>query len=142
MVPRSPSARLLSAALVAFVLPSCATIVSDAQTLLHIDSNASQARVRILDRERRPVFEGTTPCRVEVENGAGYWRGAQYVVEVEKEGFHSRRIEVDTEVHPAYFGNALLPGGLIGSLLIDPLSGAMFALTQDHLNVHLDAISF
>ncbi len=137
----SPS-RAAVALLTALLLPSCATIVSDASTLLHIDSNASEARVVVLDADDRPVFEGVTPCHVEVDNGAGYWKGARYVVEVRKDGYLPRRVELEAEVDPAFFGNALLPGGLIGSLLIDPLTGAMFELTQSRLDIELAAISF
>lgn len=141
MVSRPSVSRPLVAALAALLLPSCATIVSDTSTLLHIDSNASEARVRVLDAEERPVFEGVTPCHVEVENGAGYWKGARYVVEVEKDGYLPGRVELESELNPAFFGNALLPGGLIGSLLIDPLSGAMFELAQDRLLVELDSVA-
>lgn len=132
--------RLLFLLLLAPVLPSCATIVSDARTLLHIDSIERAASVRVLDHEDRAIFEGVTPCEVLVDNSVGYWQGARYTVEVEKAGFLPRRIELESDIDPAFFGNVFLPGGLVGSLIVDPWSGAMFELVTDRVLVDLDAL--
>ncbi len=131
---------LLSGLLLLLTATSCATIASSSDTPLHIDSNAVGANVRVLDRDQRPVFEGRAPCTVEVDNASGYLESAKYTVEVAADGYQPRTVTVEADVDVWYFGNVFIPGGLIGSLLIDPLSGAMFQFDTTDLVVDLDVL--
>ncbi|AXO88710.1 hypothetical protein DZC75_12155 [Pseudomonas parafulva] len=47
-----------------------------------------------------------------------------------REGFADHRVELDSTISGWYWGNILL-GGVIGMLIVDPLTGAMYKLPQD-----------
>ncbi len=51
-------------------------------------------------------------------------------------GYEESVVSITSRLDGWYFGNILL-GGLLGMLIIDPLSGAMWKLDQKYLNVNL-----
>ena len=52
------------------------------------------------------------------------------MVEVSKEGFEKKTIQIESKTNGWYIGN-LLFGSLIGFLIIDPLTGAMWTLVLE-----------
>ncbi|MDA1343699.1 MAG: hypothetical protein O2966_07555 [Proteobacteria bacterium] len=62
-------------------------------------------------------------------SGAGYFDGDKYTLSFKKEGFQEKIATLDTEVNGWYFGNILF-GGIIGMLIVDPSTGAMFKLPE------------
>ena len=44
---------------------------------------------------------------------------------------------IDTELDAWYFGNILL-GGVIGMLIVDPATGAMYKLSTDYLHINME----
>ena len=53
-------------------------------------------------------------------------------------GYSPTEVKLDSSVSGWYFGN-LLFGGLIGMLIVDPLTGAMFNLTPEKIEQPLNA---
>jgi hypothetical protein len=53
-------------------------------------------------------------------------------------GYSQAEIKLDSSVSGWYFGNLLL-GGLIGMLIVDPLTGAMYNLTPEKIEQPLTA---
>ncbi|MEP6879751.1 MAG: hypothetical protein ABI865_12980, partial [Nitrosospira sp.] len=58
---------------------------------------------------------------------------------IKKEGFAEQTVIVDTKVNGWYIGGNLLFGGILGWLIIDPATGAMWKLDTNEINVTLDA---
>ncbi len=56
-----------------------------------------------------------------------------------KEGFEEQTVTVDTKVGGWYIGNFLF-GGLIGLLIVDPATGAMWTLDTNEINASLNAL--
>ena len=52
------------------------------------------------------------------------------------DGYESKKINVECKINGWYFGNILI-GGLIGFLIVDPASGAMFRLDSDGISESL-----
>jgi hypothetical protein len=50
-----------------------------------------------------------------------------------KNGYDTKTVPVEFKLDGWYFGNILL-GGLIGMLIIDPATGAMYKLETEFLN--------
>jgi hypothetical protein len=62
----------------------------------------------------------------------GYFKGQNYRLEFELPGHAPAEVHLDSSVSGWYFGN-LAFGGLIGMLIVDPLTGAMFNLSPEKI---------
>lgn len=126
-------------AMAVFVLSGCASIVSKSNWPINIKSSPEQANVRVTDvKEEKEIFQGLTPTSVTLSSKGGYFKGKTYMVEVSKEGFNTQKIEIISNINGWYFGNILL-GGLIGMLIVDPLTGAMWTLAPREINSTLQS---
>ena len=62
-----------------------------------------------------------------LKSGAGFFQKESYQVRFELAGYEVRSIPVECRVNGWYWGNILL-GGVIGMLIVDPATGAMYKL--------------
>jgi hypothetical protein len=111
-------------------LVSCATVLQGGSRPggVTITSEPPAAHVTITNLwTRQPVLEATTPVVASLARHAGYMQPARYQVVVEKPGYEPYILRLEAQVDERYFGN-LVAGGPLGLLVIDPLTGAMYAL--------------
>ena len=120
-----------------FVMAGCASIVSKSQWPINIVSSPDQANVSISERDQGKIHEGKTPMMVTLSSKGGYFRSRVYTVTVSKEGFSDKTVVISGNLNPWYVGN-LVFGGLIGLLIVDPLTGAMWTLEPDKVNLVFD----
>lgn len=126
--------KLTAIALSATVLfSSCASIVSKSSYPITINSNPTEAKISITDKKGIEIYTGNTPASLKLKAGSGFFGKARYQVKFEKVGFDSKTVPVEFKLDGWYFGNLLL-GGLIGMLIIDPATGAMYKLETEFLN--------
>lgn len=120
------------------ILTGCATIMGGgaAETLM-VRSAPDQANVVITDESGVKVFEGKTPTSLPLEKKKSYFSGKKYSVNIKKEDHVEQTIIVDTRLNGWYIGGNLVFGGLIGYLIVDPLTGAIWTLDTDEINVTL-----
>lgn len=123
----------LTVAVVLLISTSCASIVSKSSYPIHIKSNPTEARIIITDRDGIEVYDGLTPASLTLDASAGFFRKAQYTISFEKEGYAPTTIPVVFKLDGWYFGN-LLFGGLVGLLIVDPATGAMYKLSTEYVS--------
>ena len=93
-----------------------------------ITSEPSAAQVTITNLwTRQPLLQATTPVVASLERHAGYMRPARYQIVIEKPGYQPYVLRLEAQLNERYFGN-LVAGGPLGLFVIDPLTGAMYAL--------------
>jgi hypothetical protein len=119
------------------LIASCATIVSKTSYPVSIDTKPEGATVSITDKRGKEVYKGQSPSTVVLKSGAGFFAKAEYQVKVSAPGFAEQVIPVNYKLNGWYFGN-LLFGGVIGMLIIDPATGAMWKLDTPPINVKLN----
>jgi len=119
------------------LLCSCASIIGKSDYPLNIASTPSTAHFTIKDKSGTVIHAGTTPEVVTLKSSAGYFTAARYDITFEKDGFTPKTYSVTAGLDGWYFGNILF-GGLIGMLIVDPLTGAMYKLPKG-VDVPLDA---
>lgn len=120
------------------LMTGCATIVGDKEQGITINSSPSNANVLITDERSMEVHSGNTPTTVQLRKSDGsYFGGKTYTVEIAKDGYESRTMMINSSPNGWYIGGNLIFGGLIGWLIVDPLTGAMYNLTPDTLNASL-----
>ncbi len=110
-------------------LVSCATVLHrGGPEPVTITSEPPEANVTITNLwTRRRILQATTPVVAPLARHAGYLRPARYEIVVEKPGYQLYVIILQAELEKPYFGN-VVAGGPLGFLVIDPLTGAMYAL--------------
>jgi len=116
---------------VALLAAGCASIVSHSNWPITFNSNPSGAEIVITDRNGNQIHRGTTPTTLTLKSSSGFFSPARYDVEVKLAGYNVANASVSAEINGWYFGN-LFFGGLIGMLVVDPATGAMWRLPQQY----------
>lgn len=131
------------AVLIAFVglNSGCASIIKGSgPQSISIRSTPPDAVVKILDaRTGNTLSQGRTPLIVPLKKSNGFFSAGKYRVVIEKEGFVTREVQLDARVSGWYLAGNFVFGGLIGWLIVDPATGAMWTLNPDELSVELNS---
>ena len=110
-------------------LSGCATIVSNTSWPVSIDSKPDGVHVSITNKSGKEVYAGKTPLVTKLKSGSGFFSKESYTVVMTYKGIEKRTINLECTINGWYFGNLLI-GGLIGMLIIDPATGAMYRLEK------------
>jgi hypothetical protein len=132
------STKTLALAGLIMISTSCATIVSKSKYPVSIDSTPRGADITITNRRGDQVYSGKTPTLVKLKSGAGFFTNAKYAIKISKDGFTTKTVELRATLNGWYLGN-LVFGGLLGLLIVDPASGAMYKLKQLDVNETLES---
>lgn len=114
----------------------CASIVSHNRWPVTITSMPIGAKVVITNHAGQEVFSGTTPTATTLKSGAGFFQGETYMLKFSRDGYEPKTSVLSSKVNGWYFGNLFI-GGLIGMLIVDPATGAMYRLDQKEVQVAL-----
>ncbi len=117
-------------------LCSCASIITSGDRKVQVTSHPTAATVTVYDIRSNVVTTATTPTTVKLKKGAGYFKGADYRLVVEKAGYQPREYEIRHDINGWYWGNFAL-GGMLGFLVVDPLTGGMWELKPDQIDAEL-----
>jgi hypothetical protein len=107
-------------------LTACCSIVSKSTYPVTISSNPPGANFTLKKANGLAMATGTTPATIMLNSSAGYFQPAKYVVEFSRKGV-TQSLPINATINGWYFGNILF-GGLIGLLIVDPATGAMWRL--------------
>ncbi|WP_193212728.1 hypothetical protein [Luteolibacter marinus] len=119
------------------LLSSCATIITQASRDVSIQSNPSGLSFTVVNSDGETVGAGMTPQTVRLSARGGYFKPAKYTVQVKRSGKVLGTHQVSAGINGWYFGNILI-GGLVGMLIVDPLTGAMYRMPK---TITVDATS-
>lgn len=112
------------------LLSGCASIVGTNSYPVTLSSTPSDARFVVATPNGRTIHTGTTPATVMLASSKGYFKSANYLISFSKPGFEDTVVELHSEVNGWYFGNFLV-AGVVGLLVIDPITGAMWRLPDE-----------
>lgn len=123
------------------VFNGCASIIGKGSPqVVTINSSPTDANLKIEDmRTGATMYAGKTPYTATLSRGAGYFKSAKYQIVVEKDGYSTKQFIIDGSPNGWYIGGNLIFGGLIGWLIVDPLTGAMWTLSPEYINAELGA---
>ena len=127
--------KICAIALISFFASGCASIVSKSNYPVSITSTPSAASFTITNRSGQQISSGTTPQTLTLKSSAGFFKVESYNIAFSKEGFADQNYVLKSTVDGWYIGNVLL-GGLLGMLIVDPATGAMYKL-QDSVSVNM-----
>ncbi|MEB3792812.1 hypothetical protein [Acinetobacter sp. IK40] len=121
-------------------LSGCASIISGKTQTMTFQSTPDLSDITILNRDGKKIHVGKAPVTVSLNRGAGFFVPERYTVIFEKEGYEKKEITVSSSVNGWYVGNILF-GGILGLLIIDPATGAMYSLNTKDTNVVLNDLN-
>lgn len=124
----------------ALAISGCATIIGSTTQPVTLKSVPEGAKISVTNRAGEKIHSGTTPATVTLNRGAGYFKAESYTIKFEKEGYEAKEIVVGGQVNGWYFGNIIFGGVILGMLIVDPLSGAMFTLSPDKVDEGLNSV--
>ena len=136
----SKMVRLFSIFLLIAIFSSCATIVSKSSYPVSFSSDPAGTTITVTNREHVDVFKGKTPCAVKLKAGSKFFSKEQYTIKFSRPGYEDRIVPINFKINGWYFGNLLI-GGVIGMLIVDPATGAMWKVDQDNFYEKYDAAS-
>jgi hypothetical protein len=122
---------VISAALTTCLLAhsGCASIVGRSNYAIPLDSDPSQATLKIIDEDGAEIFSGMTPTTVSLESGRAYFDRREYTATFSKPGYQDETMHLVASMNGWYWGNFAL-GGIFGFLVLDPLTGCMFKFDE------------
>lgn len=126
--------RVIAVALIvagALVVSGCATIVSDSEYRTTFNSAPSGATVTITNENGVDIHRGTTPFTTTLSVSNGYFNAMQYSARFEHDCYRPTELGLDTSIDGWYVGNIIF-GGLIGILIVDPATGAMYKIDPNY----------
>lgn len=129
---------------VCFVLPclllaNCASIVSKSNYPVTINSNPVGAKFLVKKSSGEVVHQGVTPSTVTLKSSRGYFQPEKYTLEFDKKGHPKQTVELAAGMNGWYVGNVVF-GGLIGLVIVDPITGAMWKL-DDKVEANLTPLA-
>jgi uncharacterized protein YceK len=132
--------RLLAIYFVLFLFSGCATIIKGGGPQgVHFKSEPADAKLTVIDLRNGNVMANVkTPQVVLLPKGAGYFKYAKYNATFEKEGYDKKEVNLESDVSMWYVAGNLLFGGLIGYLIVDPATGAMWHFDPEQVSVLLN----
>ncbi len=126
----------LTAVAICILLPNCATIVSKTRYPVLINCNPTGTQIEIVDRKGLTVFYGETPAAVALKSGSGFFTPATYTLHFSTDGYKPAAITIAARFNGWYIGNIVF-GGLLGMLIVDPATGAMWRIDEKVVNMVL-----
>ena len=122
--------------LIAVISASFATIVSDSDYAVSINSTPDSAHFEVFNESGLKVANGHTPNTIMLSAGAGFFDGETYTIKLTKTGYKPTTYVMKSGIDGWYIGNIFL-GGWLGMLIIDPATGAMYTLPE-RIDVNMD----
>ncbi|MBX3640416.1 MAG: hypothetical protein KF888_07875 [Nitrosomonas sp.] len=121
------------------ILTGCASIMGTSTHNMPIGSTPSDAMILITDEKGVEIFKGNTPTTVMLKKSEGYFGKKSYKVVISKPGYSTQTIPVTASANGWYMFGNLIFGGLIGYLIVDPLTGKMYNLSPEQIDSTLIA---
>jgi len=119
---------IISVFLLSTFLTGCCSIVGQSIFPVTINSNPTAANITITDEYGTQMYNGTTPTTLTLRAGESYFHAKSYSIKFSKPGYGDQVTVLKADLDGWYFGNILF-GGLIGALILDPITGKMWKLS-------------
>lgn len=119
------------------LLVGCATVVSKKQYSIDIESYPD-SQVTVRDNSGRNIYKSVTPFSVNLKSGYGVFDAAEYTFIFEKDGYVTDIKKINADIDAWYFGNIIFGWyGLLGFMVIDPVSGSMWEIDETQISTIL-----
>lgn len=110
------------------LLVGCSSIVHRSKQNVKVSSQPG-TNISIKDSNGNVIIEGTESLSVKLDRAKGFFEKGVYTIEVNKPGFKPVVMQLTGQVNKgSYVVGNFFSWGLLGWLIVDPLTGAMWTL--------------
>ena len=118
------------------ICSGCASIMCSPEKTVNITSEPPGAEFEITKPDGRSIVQGITPMNVTLKRGRGWFKAGDYTIRFVKSGYELHEVLIEQKLETGwYVGGNLVLGGLIGWLIVDPLTGAMYNINDVHVTL-------
>lgn len=121
--------------LIVLCFSGCASIIHGGDKVVSVRSHP-EAKFIIKTPNGDAVYKGETPERVYLKRGRGYFQASDYTIEFQKDGYEDKVLPIKQSLDGWYTAGNIVIGGLIGWIIVDPITGAMWDIKD--VNAYLD----
>lgn len=118
---------------------SCASIIHGGNQKVMIQAEPSDAQIKVFDGNGMEIWSSLAPTEVILKRSTGFFQGANYTVEISKDGYQTVTIPLTPNIAGWYIAGNFFFGGMLGWIIVDPLTGAMWTLSPDEVYASLDS---
>ena len=112
-------------------LSGCASIMRDGSQIVPIQSNVEDVSIEVTNSQGAVVYKGKTPATVYLKTAkTGYFNPEKYLIKASKKGYSTQYTPIDYHISNWYWFGNIVFGGLIGWLIVDPITGEMYHLDE------------
>jgi hypothetical protein len=111
------------------LITGCASLLGNSQYPVNIISAPVTSTFEITDKSGKLIHTGNTPSTITLKSGRGYFKGETYTFKFHSPGYADKIVTLDSSLSRWYWGNILF-GGIVGMLIVDPATGAMYKLPE------------
>ena len=124
-----------------FSFYGCASIIKgSAPQQVSLKTEPTDAKCALTDLGTGSVvMQQNSPILTQLKRDSGYFKNIKYRFSCEKDGFKQNQVDFESTVNGWYIGGNILFGGLIGWLIVDPATGAMWSFTSDDITLALES---
>lgn len=122
----------------ALMSTGCASIVHGGPRMVTASTVPSGAKTTLAKTSGEVISVNTTPFTVALSPRAGYFKGQSYTLKFELPGYTPTEVALNAKLSNWYWGNIVF-GGLVGIIVVDPLTGSMWNLSPDKIEQPLAA---
>lgn len=120
-------------------LSGCASVMCGSEKTINIKSHPPESDFTITNAQGNIIVEDVTPTNVTLKRGSGWFKAGDYKVTFKKEGCKQMTVPIHQGLEAGwYIGGNILIGGLIGWLIVDPLTGAMYSIEDVNVSLECD----
>lgn len=118
------------------LMSGCSSIMCGATKDVKIQSNPEGAQFSVISKKGEVVAKGNTPTVLSLKRGRGYFAASDYTIEMTHPNYTkvTQPIQQGVEIGWYGVGNALF-GGLVGWLILDPLTGGMWSIKDVYIDM-------
>ncbi|MBI5574919.1 MAG: hypothetical protein HY896_00985 [Deltaproteobacteria bacterium] len=125
-------AELVAAVFFFMSVTGCATIIKGDKQTVNLKTIPQGANCDVYNNKTNDrISTVTTPASLTLDRGRGYFRSSQYRIRCTGTDNSAQEAILDGNPNGYYLGGNILLGGLIGYLIVDPLTGAMWTLEPE-----------
>ncbi|MCK5581367.1 MAG: hypothetical protein KAJ18_08855 [Candidatus Omnitrophica bacterium] len=126
------------ASMIVVASSGCASIMSGGTQSIQIMTEPVGASVKIYDRQDNLISDVKSPHLATLKRGRGYFKRQKYKIVFDMPGYQTKVVNVKPRLNGWYAGGNLIFGGLVGLLIVDPATGAMWTLTPKEIKENLN----
>lgn len=127
--------KLVAACSLPMLFTGCASYMVGSTQKVPLRSTPPGAMVTVYNNFSDTVFEGTTPCTVDLRRGDEQRNAGYYRVVFRHDGYAPTEVVLKGHVNRAYLAN--VPFGVVGMATVDPATGAMWTLVPEKVEAKL-----